>query len=104
MRGVQAQVNNYLFSKRIIPIPLIDAVGDDQVEAGETPCGGPGIEYGTYQLQNGKLFVNAIAIDTNGCAGLSDTNAHLGLSGTIGTNTLTFTVSGEGTFTLSRLN
>ncbi|QIC74030.1 hypothetical protein FSC05_10090 [Acinetobacter indicus] len=83
---------------------LIDAVGDDQVEAGETPCGGPGIEYGTYQLQNGKLFVNAIAIDTNGCAGLSDTNAHLGLSGTIGTNTLTFTVSGEGTFTLSRLN
>lgn len=43
-------------------------------------------------------------IDTNGCAGLSETHAHLGLSGTIDAIILTLTGSGEGGFTLSRLN
>lgn len=83
---------------------LIDPVGDDQVEPGDTPCGSAGIEYGKYRVLDNKLYIDPrdIIIDTNGCAGLSDTNAQSGLSLNIQADKLTFTVAGEGSYTLNR--
>ncbi|ATO18282.1 hypothetical protein BS636_00615 [Acinetobacter sp. LoGeW2-3] len=83
---------------------LLDPVGDDQVEAGDTPCGDAGIEYGKYRVLDNKLYIDPrdILIDTNGCAGLSDTNAQSGLSLNIQADKLSFTVAGEGSYTLSR--
>lgn len=83
---------------------LLDPVGDDQVEPGDTPCGGPGIEYGKYRVLDNKLYIDPrdIIIDTNGCAGLSDTNAQSGLSLNVQADKLTFTVAGEGSYTLNR--
>ena len=84
---------------------MVDAIGDDQPDPYDGPCGGPGIEYGRYQLRDNKLFVTTpLSIDTNGCAGLSDTDAHLGLPLQISTQSLSFTVADEGTFTLTRMN
>ena len=85
---------------------MVDAVGDDQVEVGEMPCGGPGIEYGKYRVQDGKLFVDNILIDTNGCAGLSDNSANSssGLPVTVNTTSLTLHEPNEGTFILTRPN
>lgn len=85
---------------------MVDAVGDDQVEVGETPCGGPGIEYGKYRVQDGKLFVDNILIDTNGCAGLSNNSANSssGLPVTVNTTSLTLHEPNEGTFILTRPN
>ncbi|WP_228278733.1 hypothetical protein [Acinetobacter indicus] len=85
---------------------MVDAVGDDQVEVGETPCGGPGIEYGKYRVQDGKLFVDNVLIDTNGCAGLSDNSASSssGLPVTVNTTSLTLHEPNEGTFILTRPN
>lgn len=37
---------------------LVDAIGHDQVEAGDTSCSGAGIEYGNYQIRDSKLFVD----------------------------------------------
>lgn len=85
---------------------MVDAVGDDQVEVGETPCGVPGIEYGKYRVQDGKLFVDNILIDTNGCAGLSNNSANSssGLPVTVNSTSLTLHEPNEGTFILTRPN
>lgn len=46
---------------------MLDPVGD----TGIPPCGGPGVEAGTYAL-NGASLTATVTIDTNGCAGLSN--------------------------------
>lgn len=48
---------------------MIDAVGDT-----ENNCGGPGVEYGTYTYNSTTLAfkVLTVTVDTNGCAGLRD--------------------------------
>lgn len=51
---------------------MIDPVGDDEVEEGESPCGGAGLEYGSYSLVSGVFTASSIIADTNGCAGLHD--------------------------------
>ncbi|WBY01551.1 hypothetical protein PE066_19135 [Ramlibacter tataouinensis] len=62
---------------------MLDPVGDDQ-NAG-TPCGGPGIERGTYtyDASTGAFATTAVARDTNGCAGLWDSEAGTGTSVTV---------------------
>lgn len=54
----------------------LDPVGDTS----PAPCGGPGVEYGTYTHTGNTLRVTALSYDTNGCAGLS----HSGAAGTAG--------------------
>lgn len=84
---------------------MVDAVGDE-LRIGGTSCGGPGIEYGKYRVQDGKLFVDNILIDTNGCAGLSDNSANSssGLPVTVNATSLTLHEPNEGTFILTRPN
>lgn len=50
---------------------MLDSEGDNQ---GTSACGGPGIEYGSYSLANGTFSTSNILYDTNGCAGLHDTD------------------------------
>lgn len=45
---------------------MLDPVGD-------SGCGDPGVEYGDYTFSAGSLNITATAVDTNGCAGLHDT-------------------------------
>jgi hypothetical protein len=48
----------------------IDPIGDTT----PSPCGGPGIEYGTYAWDGstGTLTLTGVSIDTNGCTGLNE--------------------------------
>jgi hypothetical protein len=50
---------------------MIDPVGDT-----ENNCGGPGVEYGTYSYNaSTKAFrILTVTVDTNGCAGLRDSD------------------------------
>ncbi|MDQ8038524.1 MAG: hypothetical protein REI12_13960 [Pedobacter sp.] len=48
---------------------LLDPVGDEE----DVGCGSPGLEYGSYSFSAGTLSFSAIVHDTNGCAGLHDT-------------------------------
>jgi hypothetical protein len=50
---------------------MIDPVGDTS----SSPCGGPGLEYGAYSYTNNVLRVTGLTLDTNGCAGLSQSRA-----------------------------
>lgn len=54
-------------------VMMIDPVGD-VADPGQTSCGGPGVEYGTYTWNGatGTLTITGITIDTNGCAGLNE--------------------------------
>ncbi|MEO8135161.1 MAG: hypothetical protein ABI831_14405 [Betaproteobacteria bacterium] len=49
---------------------MIDPVGDTS----PNPCGGPGVELGTYTWNGGTgtLTITGVTIDTNGCAGLNE--------------------------------
>jgi hypothetical protein len=53
---------------------MIDAVGDT-----ENNCGGPGVEYGTYSYNaTSQAFrILTVTVDTNGCAGLRDSDGTL---------------------------
>lgn len=77
---------------------MVDTIGDEATN----PCGGPGLEYGKYRVVSNKLFIDSISHNTNGCAGFSDNNAHLGLTIQLSAQSLSFTVSSEGSFTLTR--
>ena len=80
---------------------LLDPTGDLSDEDYES-CGGPGIEYGTYELINDSFKVKSIIIDTNGCAGISDfLNINLPVS--LQSNTVTFTIPNEEPFSLNRI-
>lgn len=82
---------------------MVDPIGDDQVEEGDEPCGGPGIEYGKYRVSNNKLFIDETSIDTNGCAGLNDSDSS-GIDINITPTTLTLTIADEGSYAFTRLN
>lgn len=82
---------------------MVDPIGDDQVEEGDEPCGGPGIEYGKYRVSNNKLFIDETSIDTNGCAGLNDSDSS-GIDINITPTTLTLTIVDEGSYAFTRLN
>jgi len=50
-------------------VMMIDGKGDTD----PNPCGGPGIEYGTYTFSSTTgLRMTGISVDTNGCAGLNE--------------------------------
>ena len=51
-------------------------MADPQGDTGPNPCGGPGIELGSYSYDkaSGRLRFLTNARDTNGCAGVHDTN------------------------------
>lgn len=49
---------------------MLDVNGDTQ---GDSNCGPAGIEYGSYSEANGILSFSNIGYDTNGCAGVHDT-------------------------------
>ena len=51
---------------------MIDPEGDT-----ENNCGGPGVEYGTYSYNSstGAFRVVGVTVDTNGCAGLHDSDS-----------------------------
>lgn len=82
---------------------MLDPIGDDRVEQDEEPCGGPGVELGTYELVNNYVKVKSIIIDTNGCAGLSDF-LNLNLLINLESNSVKFSVPDEEPFTLNRIN
>lgn len=82
---------------------MVDPIGDDQIEEGEQGCGGPGIEYGKYRVANNKLFIDETSIDTNGCAGLDNSDSS-GIDISINQTTLTLTIADEGSFAFTRLN
>lgn len=52
---------------------FVDPVGD-VVPAGQTSCGPPGVEFGTYayNVSTNTLTVTGVSVDTNGCAGLNE--------------------------------
>lgn len=83
---------------------LLDPVGDDQPDE-EGSCGDPGIEFGKYQVRDNKLYIDSrdILVDTNGCAGLSETGASSGLTLNIQANTLVLHPQGEGPVSLQRV-
>jgi hypothetical protein len=61
---------------------MVDPLGDTQLGVGH-PCGGPGVEFGSYSWNatTGVLTISNVTYDTNSCAGLQDR------SGTIRINT-----------------
>lgn len=66
---------------------MIDPVGDT-----ENNCGGPGVEYGTYSYDaTSKAFrILTVTVDTNGCAGLRDSD-----NGALASFTLTISADGS---------
>lgn len=50
---------------------MVDPIGDELAKG--NPCGGPGIEYGTYSYTGSTLAALSTTLDTNGCAGMNDT-------------------------------
>lgn len=51
---------------------MIDPLGD--TNPSHPPCGGPGVEYGTYTYDksHASLTITSISVDTNGCAGFNE--------------------------------
>lgn len=87
---------------------MLDPVGDDEVGEGEEPCGGPGLEYGSYSFNAGNFATSAVRVDTNDCAGLHDTEddsyasfSDVEINATAGTATIP---EGEGEIVLLRPN
>jgi len=83
---------------------MIDAVGDTQ-----NNCGGPGVEYGTYAYNSStRAFkVLTVTVDTNGCAGLRDsqTGALASFNITLSADGRTASVAeGADTFALFRIS
>ncbi|RKG29875.1 hypothetical protein [Acinetobacter tianfuensis] len=51
---------------------MLDPAGDTYAQPGEPPCGGAGVEFGKYTINNQILNIHNVSIDTNGCAGIHD--------------------------------
>jgi hypothetical protein len=51
---------------------MLDPIGD--TDTSHTPCGGPGIEYGTYTYDpaSSMASITGVSVDTNGCAGFNE--------------------------------
>ena len=83
---------------------LVDPLGDTTVGPGH-PCGGPGVEAGSYTYDSAAnvLTTNNLTVDTNGCAGLSDNFAAAALSFTISADGSTAAVD-DGSVTLYRVS
>jgi chitodextrinase len=90
-------------------IMMVDPIGDTTVGPGH-PCGGPGVELGTYTYvaATGALDVgNTPIADTNGCAGLWSSVSGNSFSGTFtlsGTGTTATVVDGPDSFTVYRVS
>ena len=71
---------------------MLDPFGDTEKDS----CGGPGVEYGTYSYDpvTTEVKVLSISVDTNGCAGLSDSGAGGGTSGGLASFKLTLSADG----------
>ncbi len=82
---------------------LVDPIGDTTVGIGH-PCGGPGVESGTYTYSANTLTVSNFDFDTNGCAGLKDSAASKSLTFIIGTNGATATLGVDPAVTLFRVS
>ncbi|NCI79751.1 hypothetical protein [Acinetobacter kanungonis] len=77
---------------------MIDPVGDSE-------CGQPGIEYGKYLLNSGRIYPETPLFDTNLCAGLYDTTGETpSFAYSINNNLLTVQGEGESAVTLDRIN
>lgn len=85
---------------------MLDPVGDDDYAEPDDPkCGDAGFEQGSYGLMNGVLSFSGIVYDSNGCAGVHDTddNSYGSFPATVNNvdGTLTLT-EGADTFMLYR--
>lgn len=78
---------------------MSDPIGD-LPGPGQTSCGGPGVEFGSYSYNTGTKLVNVsnVTYDTNGCAGLRDaTNGRIGqIAITLNADGVTATVTDQG--------
>lgn len=89
---------------------MIDQIGDEDTVA---PCGGPGIERGTYtyDASTGAFAVTGTTRDQNDCAGLWDSTAETGQEGTratvdtsqVANGVITLNIEGDGPVPLRRV-
>jgi hypothetical protein len=78
---------------------MLDPLGDTEAN----PCGGPGVELGTYTLTGTALAIT-ITRETNGCSGLSDSGAVPAIQATtVDANTVRLTIGGDDVL-LRRIN
>ncbi|MDN5882207.1 MAG: adhesin [Nitrosospira sp.] len=83
---------------------MVDPIGDPE-RAGHESCGGPGVEFASYNYDaaGNALVIKAFTYDTNGCSGFSETEASSFKLGADG-NTATLETKNGPALTLHRIS